>query len=492
MKTIFLILVTLIFVSCITPSRLGMNYKGQQIVYSSNKIIENPNINISVNSLTKEDNGYDIKRLNYRFISYIYKNEILAKLIQEYPDTKIEMEVTPSEDIKRTWILDILFFYPGEGWIIPYTPWWGTINLDAKLLVTVPKIINTDFKLNSVEPFKINLYPYYRAGRILTEKYSVAYNNLLEQISKQDFDGKFALLIKNSIHNDVSAVGSKITSNSSNTNEGIYSFNRKSDVDIDIPELGSLNQNRFALIIGNEDYSSQQAELATEANVDFARNDASAFKEYATKALGIPKENITFILDGTTGKMKQAINKMSLLAKNSFGNAEIFFYYAGHGLPDEIDKEPYIIPVDVSGNNITEGIKLMDVYKKLTEFPCKSITVFLDACFSGGARSQGLFAARGVKVKPKEDLLKGNLVVFTASSGEQSSLAYKEKEHGLFTYYLLQKFKESKGNISYKDLSTYLSQQVGLKSVLINNKEQNPQTNVSLDVQNQWQDWKFK
>ncbi len=270
-----------------------------------------------------------------------------------------------------------------------------------------------------------------------------------------------------------------------------YEFRHKSDVDNDIPEIGNSNQTRFALIIGNEDYTSQQIELVSEANVDFARNDACAFKEYATKALGIPKENITFILDGTTGKMKQALDKMGLLAKNSFGDAEIFFYYAGHGLPDEINKEPYLIPVDVNGNNVTDGLKLMDVYEKLTKYPCKRITVFLDACFSGGARSQGLFTARGIKVKPKEDLLKGNLVVFSASSGEQSSLAYKEKEHGLFTYFLLQKFKESKCNITYKELSDYITQQIGLKSVLINNKEQNPQTNVSPDIQEQWQNWKF-
>jgi hypothetical protein len=121
----------------------------------------------------------------------------------------------------------------------------------------------------------------------------------------------------------------------------------------------------------------------------------------------------------------------------------------------------------------------------------RRVTVFLDACFSGGARSQGLIAVRGVKIQPKEELLKGNLVVFSSSSGEQSSLAYDEKEHGLFTYFLLQKLKESKGNITYKELSDYISQQIGIKSILINNKEQNPQTNVSPVIQGQWQNWKL-
>jgi hypothetical protein len=135
------------------------------------------------------------------------------------------------------------------------------------------------------------------------------------------------------------------------------------------------------------------------------------------------------------------------------------------------------------------AVNLKDLYAKLTEFPTQKVTVFIDACFSGGARNQGLVAVRGVKVKPKDELLKGNLVVFTASSGEQSSSAYDDKRHGMFTYFLLKKLQETKGNLTYKQLADYLSSEVGLKSVMINNKEQNPQVNVSPEVQNHWGDW---
>jgi len=477
-KCWYIVLLVLYTTSCITPSRLGMNYKGQHIYTSSTKAVENQNIVLTVNSLTKEDVGYDVKGLQNRFVSYIYKNPILANLIQKYPDLKIDIEIFPSEKIKRTWILDAAFFYPGCGALLPYTPWWGSTDLLANMTITIPNIASDEYKFNSSEPFKINFYPYYNAGRVLTEKYSAAYNKLFDLIGKFNF-------------NEL-AEKAKIQSTSSFQYDRRYSFNHKSDVDNDIPDLGLNNQNRFALIIGNEDYASQQTELKSEINVDFARNDASAFEEYATKILGIPKENITLLLDATTGKMKQSLDKLSLLAKNSYGNAEIFFYYAGHGLPDDITKEPYLVPVDVSGNNISNGIRLMDVYSKLTEYPCKRITVFLDACFSGGARSQGLIAARGVKIRPKTSVLKGNLVVFSASSEEQSSLGYKDKEHGFFTYFLLQKLKETKGKISYLELSDYLTRQVGLKSVSINDKEQNPQTNVSPDVIEIWQTWKFE
>jgi hypothetical protein len=264
-----------------------------------------------------------------------------------------------------------------------------------------------------------------------------------------------------------------------------------SDIDQNIPEISKKFPYRFALIIGNEDYSSYQLSLAEEVDVEFARNDARAFRNYAEKTLGIPERNIVFLTDATRGQMSQAISKMNLLAKNAFGKAEIFFYYAGHGLPNEVTQEPYLIPVDVSGKDIESAIKLKDVYAKLTEYSSKRVTVFLDACFSGGARSQGLMAARGVKIEPKEGGLEGNLIVFSASKGIQSALPYREKYHGFFTYYLLKKFQETRGELSYKELADYLKEKVGLESVLLNDKEQNPQVNVSPTVKNDWTNWKF-
>jgi len=270
-----------------------------------------------------------------------------------------------------------------------------------------------------------------------------------------------------------------------------YKFEKKSDVDNNIPITPNQYSNRYALIIGNEDYSSHQIELNNEINVDFARNDASAFKEYAESVLGIPNENIIFMLDATTGKMNQGIAKANRILKVTGGDAELFVYYAGHGLPDEQTQEAYIMPVDVSGKNANEGIALKDMYHKLTEFPAKRVTVFIDACFSGGARNQGLVAARGVKINPKESPMSGNLVVFSASSGVQSSLPYMQKEHGFFTYFLLKKLQESGGQINYNELSEYLISNVSLKSILINDKEQNPKVNVSSASQNIWKEWKL-
>lgn len=259
-----------------------------------------------------------------------------------------------------------------------------------------------------------------------------------------------------------------------------------SSVDFNIPQVNSPNPHRYALVIGNEDYTKYQNDLGSEVNVAFARQDAASFAQYCEKTLGVPKENVTLIQDAIGSQMKKEIEKLCKIIKYEAGDAEVFVYYAGHGFPDEETKESYIMPVDISGTMVTEGIKLSGLYVKLTENPSKSVTVFLDACFSGGGRNSGLLAARGVKIKPKENMVEGSLVVFAASSGDQSSLPYKEKLHGMFTFFLLQKIQETKGQVLYKDLYDYINKQVSLNSVKINNKDQNPQLIVSPDIESKW------
>ena len=265
-----------------------------------------------------------------------------------------------------------------------------------------------------------------------------------------------------------------------------------SNVDENIPVTDSKKNYTYALIIGNEDYQSYQMGLSNEVNVAYATNDANMFKAYCEKTLGVPEKNIMLLIDARAIDMHRAVDKLSLLAKNAQGKAEIIFFFAGHGLPDEATQEPHLIPVDVSGKDLKFAIPLKDLYTKLSEYPTKRVTVFLDACFSGGARSQGLVEARAVKVKPKESQLDGNMVVFSASSGEQSSLPYKDQQHGMFTYYLLKKLQETQGNINYGELANYLTEEVGINSLLINDKEQNPQVNVSPAIQETWKNYELK
>jgi len=264
-----------------------------------------------------------------------------------------------------------------------------------------------------------------------------------------------------------------------------------SDVDVNIPLATIQKTNAYALIIGNEDYSSFQTGLSKEVNVDYAKNDAQIFSEYCTKTLGIPQKQIKLLTNATCSQMQQGLAWIDHLAKIENGNAELIFYFSGHGLPDETTKEPYIMPVDVNGTQIEFAIKLEDVYKTLVENPSKQVTVFLDACFSGGGRNEGLLAMKGVVIKPKSVLATKNLVVFTSSSGSESSAVYREKQHGYFTYFLLKKLQETKGDVDFDFLSDYISQSVSKETGLIS-KMQTPQVIISASILDTWQKMRLK
>jgi hypothetical protein len=259
-----------------------------------------------------------------------------------------------------------------------------------------------------------------------------------------------------------------------------------SDVDTDIPTSGAKSDNTFAVIIANENYQK-------EAQVPFAFNDGRTFAEYCKKTLGIPNNNVHIITDATLNNMKYEVRWLKQVIDAYGGEARVIFYYAGHGIPDEAQKTAYLLPVDGFGNDVSTGYKLDDLYSTLGNLPSKSVTVFLDACFSGANRDgQMLASARGVAIKAKSSAPVGNMVVFSAAQGDETAYPNNEQQHGMFTYYLLKKIKETSGNVTYKDLGDYVTDNVRKQSIVVNGKSQTPVVVPSATVGGNWESWKLK
>ncbi|MEI7897713.1 MAG: caspase family protein [bacterium] len=269
-------------------------------------------------------------------------------------------------------------------------------------------------------------------------------------------------------------------------------FSKPSDVDQQIPSTSTSYPEAYALIIGNEDYTKYNSNLSPESNVPFARNDAKSFYNYALKVLGIPAENIFFFTDAIGSVMKREIEKVCKLANLKEGKTDLLFYYAGHGLPDEETKESYILPVDISTENLKEGIKLKDLYQKFSDSKARRTIVIVDACFSGEGRNQSLLAARAVRIKPQEATLTGNIVVMTAVKSDQRSLPYNQQQHGIFTYFLLKHLKETNGNATLGDLEQYLAEEVPISSLKLFGIEQSPQIFTGTAVDANWNAWTLK
>lgn len=256
-----------------------------------------------------------------------------------------------------------------------------------------------------------------------------------------------------------------------------------SDVDKNIPVGLKSCSNKYALIIGCEDYSSFQKGLQVESNCDFAINDAKVFSDYAITTLGYPKDQVNLISNPTSSTIKRELQKIFKSIELEKSNAEVLIYYSGHGLPDPITNKPYLIPVDVNGAVPSDGISLFDLYKDLTKLPSKQITIILDACFSGGARNKELVAMKGVKITPKVDFIPSNIVVLSSCSGIQTSSVYKEKQHGYFTYFLLKNLQQTKALNSIVETMADVKYKVS-KEALKNSILQDPEILVGENIEN--------
>ena len=275
-----------------------------------------------------------------------------------------------------------------------------------------------------------------------------------------------------------------------------------SEVDIDIP-ISKRKVNGYALIIGNEDYASYQSDLDVSQNVPFAAQDAESFKNYLNVMYGMPKENIILLINATYGEMSQSIAKFKKLMDFDGEKNNFIFYYSGHGMPDENTNDPYIMPVDISGYTVNQAISLNKLLSDFSNANYNSCSLFIDACFSGVSRSpEPLIKVKGVgkwKIKKTKsstrsfynfdlitdsdndlsDFVNPNIgkkmVLFSSSSGEETSLTDEKNQHGLFTFHLLKKLKESKGEITTDGLFKYVKNKVGVESIMKFNKQQTPE-----------------
>lgn len=257
-------------------------------------------------------------------------------------------------------------------------------------------------------------------------------------------------------------------------------------IDQNIPASGVINARTFAVIIGNENYS-------LVAKVPFAKNDAQVFAEYCRKTLGLPDKNVRTYGDATFGMMKNAIKDIQNISNAYSGNINVIFYYAGHGIPNEQSKDAFLLPVDADGRETEICYPVSRLYQELGGLNAQRVVVLMDACFSGAQRGDGMLAsARSVALKPKPSTPQGKMVVLSAATSDETAYPYKEKGHGMFTYFLLKKLRDTKGGCTLKELGDYIQQNVIQQSVVVNRKKQTPTVIPSQAVINSWQTMKLR
>lgn len=208
-----------------------------------------------------------------------------------------------------------------------------------------------------------------------------------------------------------------------------------------------IHNDAIAVVIGTEEYDDP-----TIPNAPYAEHDALVMTEYFSKSMGVDDVRVltnnqvtsmelNMMFDATRGKLLKRVRP---------GQTDVFVYYSGHGVPIERDdgsRDIYLIPYDVGKSWIDDyGFSLSYLYSSLNSLNARSVTVFIDACFSGGTRPSDANQSRSISNQKLviHDIAEINrpwldnpdFRVFTSSKGNQTSFGSDRSQSGLFTYFV--------------------------------------------------------
>jgi len=243
-------------------------------------------------------------------------------------------------------------------------------------------------------------------------------------------------------------------------------FDISYDVDTNIPHTNMYNPNAVAVVIGNRNYVNEDI-----PTVDYAYHDAEIVKRYLIQTLGYKQGNILFEKDASKAKFEALFgiagnHKGALYDYIKSGKSDVFVYYSGHGAPDIDSMKGYFVPTDCDPDKVAlNGYALDLLYDNLSKLEAHKITVVLEACFSG-ATPTGSYLTKSASpalIRVNTDILStGNITVLTSADNNQISSWHDEKNHGLFTYFLLQGMggaadKDQNRKITFQEIHDYVA-----------------------------------
>lgn len=208
-------------------------------------------------------------------------------------------------------------------------------------------------------------------------------------------------------------------------------------------------------------------------NLNYAIADANAVvNKLKSNTTGIFKNTFVYTLYDLEANRDGIIAKMSEISKVSQPEDVFIFYYAGHGVMEEISNEFYLALFDVTqlyGKPEilkSKGISSNELKNYFSNIKAQKQLIILDACQSGGAVNT--FAMRGAaEEKALVQLARSSGVVLLASTGsEQFATEFKELGHGVFTYALLEGLNgkadggQKDNKITVKELEAYINDNI--------------------------------
>ena len=115
------------------------------------------------------------------------------------------------------------------------------------------------------------------------------------------------------------------------------------------------------------------------------------------------------------------------------------FLFAGHGLASDDGKKMYLLlyggPPELLGDTAVSRVCL---FSEIAQANPRSVTVFLDTCYSGTAMGKDvLLASCPTAIRAKDQAVPEGFTVMTAAAGDQTAKPLEEVKHGMFSYFLM-------------------------------------------------------
>jgi len=268
-----------------------------------------------------------------------------------------------------------------------------------------------------------------------------------------------------------------------------------SDVDTRIPKAAGPNANAVAIVIGNRDYQVQGV-----PKVDYAIRDAVSMANYLVEAFGFSRDRVILDTNVSSGRLSELFGTASdaragaladLVQSRPENSVDIFVFYSGHGAPDGTPAKRFLVPVDANPDRLrATGYNIDQLYTNLSALKARSVTVAIDACFTGLSDGGAVFSGRSAlgagKIKVEVTTVGGeNTQVYAAAAADQTARWRKDQGHGLFTYFFLKGIQgaadaNSDSRISAGELEAYVKQNVGQFALeRLSGARQNPEVTAA-------------
>ena len=195
--------------------------------------------------------------------------------------------------------------------------------------------------------------------------------------------------------------------------------------------------NAVALIIGVDKYESI-------VSAPWAESDASVFYDYVQNTLGISEDRIKLLTGSESSEagIWKSIERW-LPTEVDKNKSDVYVYFAGHGLASTDGNNAYLIPWD-GDTDLLERTAILrsELIDGLKDLDAKSVTLFMDTCYSGKARGgKGTLVAnsRGLRIVKKDKLnnLPSNFTLFSAAGNDETASSHPSLKHGLFSYWMM-------------------------------------------------------